>query len=52
MNSVWWREFNARDVAQLLLWVCSAADDGSVQLFADISEQLNPISERHAPPVI
>ena len=41
INSGWWREFNARDVAQLPLWVCSTADGGSVQLFADVCEQLN-----------
>ena len=35
VNSGWWREFNSRDVAQLPLWVCSTADGGSVQLFAD-----------------
>ena len=52
INSGWWREFNARDVAQLPLWVCSTADGGSVQLFADACEQLNPISKWHAPPVI
>ena len=52
INSGWWREFNARDVAQLPLWVCSTADGGSVQLFADTCEQLNPISKWHAPPVI
>ena len=52
INSGWWREFNARDVARLPLWVCSTADGGSVQLFADVCEQLNPISKWHAPPVI
>ena len=50
--SGWWRDFNARDVAQLPLWVCSTADGGSVQLFADTCEQLNPISKWHASPVI
>ena len=35
INWGWWREFNARDVAQLLMWVGSTADVGSVLLFAD-----------------
>ena len=30
INSGWWRGFNARDVAQLPMWVGSTADGGSV----------------------